>query len=72
MYLPDANTLILVSQMLASGEIERLDGANVVAEMVLGATVRGQIGVVARVLGHLHANNINIIIPMSKKLVYPI
>ena len=50
---PDADVLVLIGEVLAAGKVVGLDGADVGAEVVLLAAVRGQIVVVAGVLGDL-------------------
>ena len=50
---PDADGLLLIGQMLAAVEVVGPDNARVGAEVVLRAAVRGEVVIVAAVLGHL-------------------
>ena len=51
--LPDANALVLVSQVLATIEVVSTNEAIALPEVVLRAALGGQVVVVAAVLGHL-------------------
>ena len=53
LFVPDADLLPLVCQVLASLEIVRLNGSGIGAVVPLSAARRGEVLVVARNLGHL-------------------